>query len=345
MDTDQLKTTLVGFAAAVGVLSVLLYLVGVGDLVETLARADAERVALVVAVTLGWLFAWGLSLRTVLGVLGQDVSPIQTFLVFAGAMFNNNITPFGQAGGEPVTALLIARTTDTEYATGLAAIASVDTLNFVPSISLALVGAAYFATEVTFSQHLRLATGAVVLLALAVPVGAVFLWRRRDRLEASAVDLFHRVGGWIGRHVPGVPTPTRDGIRHRVDHFFEAIERVATSPRGLALALGYSALGWLCQMLGLWLAFEAIGVPVKLSVVMFVVPMGAIAGVTPLPGGAGGIESVLVLLLAAAPLPGVTNSAALAAVVIYRGAVYWVPVVVGGIVMGTVGAGVRGRGV
>jgi hypothetical protein len=50
---------------------------------------------------------------------------------------------------------------------------------------------------------------------------------------------------------------------------------------------------------------------------------------------------VLVFLLVAAPLPGVTESAALAAVVIFRGAVYWVPVVLGGIVMSTVGAGVR----
>jgi uncharacterized protein (TIRG00374 family) len=341
MDTDQLKTTLVGFGGAIAVLAVLLYLVGVGDLVDQLSRADTGTVALVVAVTVGWLFAWGLALRTVLGVLGERVSPVRTFLVFSGAMFNNNVTPFGQAGGEPVTALLISKTTDTEYGTGLAAIASVDTLNFVPSISLALVGAAYFATEVTFGQNLRIATAGVVVLALAVPALALLLWRNRERVEASAVGLFYRAGSWVGRHVPGVSPPERESIQRRVDHFFEAIERVAASPRGLALALGFSALGWLFQMSGLWLAFEAIGVPVKLSIVMFVVPMGAIAGVTPLPGGAGGIESVLVFLLVAAPLPGVTESAALAAVVIYRGAVYWVPVVVGGVVMGTVGADVR----
>lgn len=341
MDSDQLKATLVGFGGAIAVLALLLYLVGVDDLVATLARADTRTVGLVIAVTLGWLFAWGMALRTVLGVLGQRVSPIQTFLVFAGAMFNNNITPFGQAGGEPVTALLISETTDAEYGTGLAAIASVDTLNFIPSISLALIGAAYFATEVTFGQNLQLATAGVVVLAIAVPVGGFLLWRHRDRVETTAVDVVYRVGGWAGRNVPRVSAPDRDALESRVEHFFEAIERVAASPRGLALALGFSTLGWLFQMSGLWLAFEAIGVPVKLSIVMFIVPMGAIAGVTPLPGGAGGIESVLVFLLVAAPLPGVTQSAALAAVVIYRGAVYWVPVVLGGVVMGTVGAGAR----
>jgi len=341
MDTDQLKATLVGFGGAIGVLALLLYFVGVGDLVEYLSGADTSTVGLVVAVTVGWLFAWGLALRTVLGVLGESVSRIQTFLVLSGAMFNNNVTPFGQAGGEPVTALLIAEVTDTDYGTGLAAIASVDTLNFVPSISLALAGVAYFATQTTFSENLQTAVAAVVVLAAVVTVGLALLWRNRDRVETGATNLFTRLATWAGNHVPRISDPGREVIQRRVRHFFEAIERVATNPRGLALALGYSALGWMLQMSGLWLAFQAIGVPVSLPVVLFVVPIGAIAGMTPLPGGAGGIEAVLVFLLVAAPLPGVTESVALAAVVIFRGAVFWVPIAIGGVVMGTVGAGAR----
>lgn len=341
METDRLKTTLVGFAGAVAVLALLLYLVGIGDLLQYLGQADRSTVGLVIVVTVGWLFAWGLALRTVLGVLGESVSPLQTFLVFAGATFNNNVTPFGQAGGEPVTALLISEVTDTEYGTGLAAIASVDTLNFVPSISLALVGVAYFASTTTLGDRLETAATVVVVLAVVVGGGLAVAWRSHERLEAGVVNRFSRVAGWAGEHVPRVSDPGREAIKRRVSHFFEAIERVATNPRGLALALGFSGLGWFLQMLGLWLAFQAIGEPVSFPVVMFVVPIGAIAGMTPLPGGAGGIEAVLVFLLVAAPLPGVTESVALAAVVIFRGAVFWVPIAIGGVVMGTVGAGAR----
>jgi uncharacterized protein (TIRG00374 family) len=341
MDTDQLKATLVGFAGAVAVLGLLLYLVGVGDLLQYLRDADATTVGLVVVVTVAWLFAWGLALRTVLGVLGRHVSPIKTFFVFSGAMFNNNITPFGQAGGEPVTALLISEVTDSDYGTGLAAIASVDTLNFVPSITLALLGMGYFATQTTFNARLESASMVVVGLTAGVVGGLVFAWRNHEQIEGAVVTLGTHIGRLAGKYVPRVEDPGRAGIERRVSHFFEAIERVATSPRGLVLALTFSALGWGLQMSGLWLAFQAIGEPVSLAVVMFVVPVGAIAGMTPLPGGAGGIEAVLVFLLVAAPLPGVTESVALAAVVIYRGAVFWVPVVLGGVVMGTVGAGVR----
>jgi uncharacterized protein (TIRG00374 family) len=342
MDADRLKTTFVGFFAALAVLALLLYFVGVEDLLAQLARAETGTVTLVVAATFGWLAAWGLSLRTVLGVLGETVSPYRALLVFAGATFNNNITPFGQAGGEPVTALLISQTTDAEYETGLAAIASVDTLNFVPSITLALVGAGYFATEVTFSRDLRVAVGAVVLLAAVVSSGAVVGWRKRYRIEERVVSGVVPLAQRLAEYIPRLSAPDPTSLERRIGRFFTAIERVATNPRGLALALGFSALGWLFQMTGLWLAFAALDVPVQFSVLMFVIPMGAIAGVTPLPGGAGGIETVLVFLLVAAPLPGVTESVALAAVVIFRGVLYWVPVVVGGIVMGTIGADISG---
>ncbi|MFB6280705.1 MAG: YbhN family protein [Haloferacaceae archaeon] len=339
MSRRKVRATALGFAGALVVLAALVSLVGVSDLLAVLRRADRGRVALVVGLAVCWLAAWGLALRTVLGVLGVGVSRLTAFLVFAGAMFSNNVTPFGQAGGEPVTALLVSRVTDAEYETGLAAIASVDTLNFVPSIVLALFGAGYYATEVTLgtNRDVALATVAVVVLAVGVPAAVYALWRRRYRLERRLVGrltpLIRRVAG----RLPRVPVPTAEGIERRITGFFRAIERVAADPRAIAVALGFSALGWGFQTLGLWIAFRAIGVPIPLSVAFFAVPVAAIAGVTPLPGGAGGIESVLVALLVAAPLPAVTEPVALAAVVVFRGAVYWTPVLIGGPVAGVIG--------
>ncbi|SHG70054.1 lysylphosphatidylglycerol synthase transmembrane domain-containing protein [Halobaculum gomorrense] len=338
MDSDQLRATVVGFLGAFAVLGALLSLVGVGDLVDVLQSASLEIVALVVVVTVGWLTAWSVALRTVLGVLGIRLSVVRSFLVFSGAMFSNNITPFGQAGGEPVAALLIAKVADTEYERGLAAIASVDTLNFVPSITLALVGAAYFATETTFGARLRFATAVVVALALLVP-GLVYLgWRNRYALESRVVSTVVPVISRVTDVLPVISAPTEESIESRIGHFFGAIERVATDRTGIAVSLAASSLGWVFQMIGLYLAFQAIDQPVPFSAMLFVVPMGAIAGITPLPGGAGGIEAVLVAVLVALPSVSVSATAALGAVVIYRAAVYWVPVIIGGTVVSVIGA-------
>ncbi|MFB6102456.1 MAG: YbhN family protein [Haloplanus sp.] len=339
MAGGRLRATVLGFVGALVVFAILFSLAGVGDLVAQLSGADLRVVALVFLSTLGWLAAWGFSLRTVLDVLGVSLSVPQAFFVFTGAMFSNNVTPFGQAGGEPITALLISRVTDTEYETGLAAIASVDTLNFVPSITIALIGVGYYVTETAFGTHrrLELALVAVAILAIGIPALVYLGWQRRYHLETRVVGVLTPVVRRVATHLPRVPVPTVGGIERRINGFFRAIERVATNPRGLALALALSSLGWFFQMLGLWLAFQAIGTPIPLSVALFVVPIGAIAGVTPLPGGAGGIESVLVVLLVAAPLPAVTEPIALAAVVVFRGMVYWTPTVLGGLVTGAVG--------
>ncbi|SFR49830.1 lysylphosphatidylglycerol synthase transmembrane domain-containing protein [Halogeometricum limi] len=335
MARENLRATVLGFLGAFAVFALLFYFAGVEELVDTLQMADVGTVGLVVLTTLAWLAAWSLALRTVLGVLGVDLSLAKSFFIFSGAMFSNNITPFGQAGGEPVTAYLISQSADAEYETSLAAIASVDTLNFVPSITIALVGAAYYATEVTLgtNRNLVLALAAVVVLAVAVPALGYTTWQYRYQLEDRIVSALTPAIRTVARYVPRAPVPTETGVERRIDGFFRAIERVATNPRGLAIALGASAFGWFCQMLGLWLSFRAIGIDIPLSIAMLVVPIGAIAGVTPLPGGAGGIETVLVALLLAAPLPTVTRSIAVAAIVIFRGAVYWVPTLLGGGVM------------
>jgi hypothetical protein len=340
MARENLRATLVGFAATLVVFGVLFYTAGVDDLVAQLTTAEPRYAALVFFATLGWLAAWGGALRTVLGVLGVELSRFRSFLVFCGAMFSNNITPFGQAGGEPVTALLINRATDTEYETGLAAIASVDTLNFVPSITIALVGAGYYATEVTLGRRLEFAIGAVGLLAVGVPSLVYVGWRRRYEIERRVIDALVPVIQRIARVVPRVSVPTAEGLERRVTGFFRAIERVAANPRGLAIALTLSSVGWAFQMVALWVAFVAIGEPIALSIALFVVPIGAIAGVTPLPGGAGGIEWTLAILIAAAS-PAVGFNVATAGVVLFRGFVYWTPVVLGGTVLGTTGIGDR----
>ena len=115
-----------------------------------------------------------------------------------------------------------------------------------------------------------------------------------------------------------------------METFFTAIERIGSTRRQLLIALGFSTLGWLCQTVALWLAFHAVGTSVPLLQLFFVIPIGVIAGLTPLPGGLGGVESVLITLLIAI---GVTAATAASAVIIFRGFMYLLPTVLGGSVV------------
>lgn len=330
------RTTSVGFLGALIVLAIIVTLVGVEDTIAAMAQANPRIVFVMFLAAIVWLVAWGLALRTVLSVLGPLLSPATAVLVFAGATFANNVTPFGQAGGEPVTALLISRVAKSDYETGLAAIASVDALNFVPSVTLGLTGLGYLAATAVLGRRLQVATLAVVGVGVALIVGGFIGWRHRYEVEAVVVRALTPVVRFGGRILPRHSSPSRAVIKGRIESFFTAIDRVAGDRESLALALGFSTVGWLGLAASLWLALLALGHRVPFPIVIAVIPVGSLASVTPLPGGLGGVEAVLITLLPAAA--GVTPTVATAAVLVHRTGTYWFPTVLGagaGVALGT----------
>ena len=336
MGSDRFPT-LVGFGGALIVLAALVWVVGVDDILAALTKARVPVVALVGAVAALWRTWWGLALKTVLGALGSPVSARTAVLVYAAAVFSNNVTPFGQAGGEPVSALLIAEAADSEYETGLAAIASVDTLHFIPSVGFAIAGFTFvIAGAVQLGRNLLFAAGAVAVLAVALPVGSYLGWRYRYELEATVVDLATPIVRTVWRVLPGRSPPTHTGIEERIERFFLAIDRVAGDRSTLVETIGYSALGWLALSGSLWLSLYSLGAVVPVATVLLVGPVGSIASVTPLPGGSGAIETVIVTLLV--PTAGVSLAVATSAVLIHRGATYWLPTLLGGGVASALGA-------
>jgi uncharacterized protein (TIRG00374 family) len=336
MDGDR-RTTILGFLGALAILLVLFWFVGVNEILAALSDARLPIVAAIVPVALVWLAAWGMALYTVLEALGEHVSPPKAILVFSAAVFSNNVTPFGQAGGEPLSALLISRAADSEYETGLAAIASVDALHFVPSVGLALVGITFFAVQtVELGRNLLIAAIAVVGLAVAIPTAAYLGWRYRYELEAAVVRVFTPVIRFIGRVLPRRDPMDHHVIERRIEGFFAAIDRVAGSRKTLATAIGFSFLGWVALGTSLWLSVYALGNSIPIAAALVVIPVGSIAGITPLPGGLGGIETAFVILLVSTtPIGAATASAA---VVIHRGATYWLPTLLGGGVAAALGA-------
>ncbi|PSQ17193.1 lysylphosphatidylglycerol synthetase family protein [Halobacteriales archaeon QS_8_69_26] len=316
MRDGDVRALVVGFATAAAILAVLFWVVGIDEVAAALSRAELDLVALAALLMVAWMVAWGITLKIVLTVIGVEAGVLKAVLIYAAAGFANNVTPLGQAGGEPITALLIADVTDAEYETGLAAIASVDALNFIPSMTLALVGVAYYAINFDFGRRLEVLAAGVVGLAVVAVLLAALAWRYRYTLEERVVRALGPVLRAVGRVVPRVTPPDPDDLADRVEGFFGAVERVATDRRSFLAALTFSTLGWLSQALALWVAILALGVSIPVYVPLFVIPLGTTASVVPTPGGLGGIETVHILLLTLAT--GVTAPVATGAVTIHR---------------------------
>jgi undecaprenyl-diphosphatase len=180
----------------------------------------------------------------------------------------------------------------------------------VNALAGALVHFALLATFLTWagrslSGSFSLPSSSTVLLVLAVVaavVGIVMATRQGRRFAARKV-------------LPGVKT-SLDNLR-----------QVARSPAKLALLLGGSATVTLAYIGGLAASLQAFGGGAEIAEVGAVY-LGAsiIAAASPTPGGLGAIEAALVAGLTGL---GISPGAAVSAVLVYRLATYWLPVVPG----------------
>lgn len=322
------RSLILGFSGGVALLVGLLWIVDVGRVVAALRRADPALFGLAVGLALLWIAVWGLLLRTVLDTVGVPLPAGSSFFVCSAAVFANNVTPLAQAGGGPVTALLVSKVTGTRYETGLAGIASVDVLNAASSLGLMVLGVGVYASSFTLGSGLYAAVGSALVVAALVLVGSALLWRYRE-------EFTDRVAGWVAAAADRVRwgplesiTTSEADVATRIREFFRSVELVAADRRGLAVALSLSTVGWILQAVALVTVFAALGRDLPLVVALFAIPLSNLAGVAPLPGGLGGIEAALVALLA--PTTGIEAAVVTAAVILFRIAVYWVPVALGG---------------
>jgi uncharacterized protein (TIRG00374 family) len=335
VERAQLRATVVGFLLAAAVFAVMFYLLDARAVVAAARRADLTLLAGVAALMLLWNVAWGVVLWNVLQSLDVAASIGEAVLINAAASFANHVTPFGQAGGEPVTAWLVTRSTGTDYEVSLAGVASLDAINMVPSLTLAVVGVSYYLATASPPFELGRAPAVAAVALLTLVAVALVLWRTGWRPD---LGIGGRLVGAVRRvavAVPYVHAPDREAIADRVRTFVDSVKRVAGSHHRLAAALGFSALGWVLQGLALWLTFVALGSPVPVLAPLFVVPLGTIGSALPTPGGLGGTEAINVTAITL--VTGVAPATAAAAVTIHSVGGYLLTTSVGAAATGVIG--------
>jgi uncharacterized membrane protein YbhN (UPF0104 family) len=324
-----------GFAGWTVALGVFLLLFGTESVVSaarTLATPSAgPLVALGVVATV----CWGVSLWRTLSGVGAAVHPVRAVGLFFAATFINGVTPFGQTGGDPVSAVLVERTTGVDYESGLAAIVSVTGVNRLVSVGVA--GVAGMLTLRAGTTPESLAVGGPVTLvaagALLAVVGVVGIvgaggpsagteGRRRatSSVRAAASTAHRRLPRRVRRRLAA--------LRSRGVRFTRAMRRTLGDRRTTATVVCFGVLGEVALGATLWGTLVLLGAPASPALALAVVPLSRVGAVAPTPGGAGGVEVALAGLLVAlgsvaAPVAGV---AALA----FRLLTFAVPTVVGG---------------
>ncbi|PSP15440.1 hypothetical protein BRC62_07505 [Halobacteriales archaeon QH_10_67_13] len=298
--------------AAIGVVFWLLIfggfvaLAGVGDFIETASQISPSRFAVMLGANGLGVLAMGLALYVIAHNVGLGFSAIESVFLNTTVGLAHNLTPFGQAGGIPVSGAILSRQTDRPYEECLAVLSAKDIVGFVPAILVFVVGGGYLALfGRSVPGRLRPLVAAFSLFVVIVVSVAALIYRYPE----PAYRVLSRLVAWINRTVARLPLiPSLD----------------PTEVQTTTTAVG-------SQGILLWLTLGGVGVELSPVLTVFIIPVSLLASGLPLPGGSGGVESLQVLLVVAAS--GAAASTVITAVLVSRGLVYWTPIIMGSITL------------
>ncbi|MFB6304987.1 MAG: lysylphosphatidylglycerol synthase domain-containing protein, partial [Haloferacaceae archaeon] len=166
-----------------------------------LEGTTTPRLALAVALVALASGLWGVGLAVVLAAVGRRVPLRRAVPLFVATAFLNNVTPFGQVGGDPVSGALVAASEGVAYEVGLAGIAALNALNRVAAVALGVVGAAVLLSRGVAVAGLgrTAAVAAAATVVVAAAVVTLFAWRvpatpagETDRSPTGRLD-----AGWL----------------------------------------------------------------------------------------------------------------------------------------------------
>ncbi|WP_433628203.1 lysylphosphatidylglycerol synthase transmembrane domain-containing protein [Halomicrococcus sp. NG-SE-24] len=326
VDRSTVAKVLVGFAVAGAILYLFGRVIGWSELQAALADADPKWVVVACASTVVSLVFWSKAWDVILSVFGIDI-PLRSLVVtYFAATFGDYVTPFGKAGGSPFVAFVLSTDDRATYEESLAGVLMAELLNLVPFFAFAAIGGLALAFRSDITGQARYLVWGLAGMAILVPALVYAGWRNQGFVETLVVTVVSPVAARTSR-------VEVTSIRGRVREFFQGVEEIATHPDAVKRTLPYAFLGWLFFALPLYFAGLTFGVHLDPFVVFFVVPASTVAGLTPTPGGLGGVEFAVVALIVALTAGGAAVSWGTAGVIalVYRVASYWFVLAAGGL--------------
>lgn len=310
--TDDAATTvhrtrrwLMGVAVALVVAVVVDELItGSGWLTTALATittASPTGLGFALAATLASMACFGMARRAALHAAAVPVTAGKAI----GASFAAGAVHTTMPGGTVLAAAYFYRRMRAWGASSSVAAWCLATTGVIASATLALFTIAGIAAGGTAS----LTSTVVEISAFGAVITALVTITRRPHLLVRPASTVLR---WLN-HARSKPAET--GLA-AVLSTIDDLATIRPTRRHWLTCAGWSMANWVLDAICLWAAATAIGVPISIAALVIAYTAGMVAAsVSPLPAGAGAVETAMVLGLT---VTGAPAAAALGAVLIYR---------------------------
>ena len=328
------KKTLFFLGLSIVILAVMLYLVGIDQVIEALKLAKLEFIGIAIALQIFTYYLYTLRWKILNNLADMDVGIKKLLPMVLVGLAVNNITPSGRGGGEPVRAYILAKENNYPMQETFATVVADRALDTFPFVLLAVL------TIIGMALYLDFDLWLLILMILAVTAIVIILILL---IYMSINPNFgKRVDGWIiglvRRFYKKNSEELEDKIHNVISGFQDTMKLVIYNKRVMYYALPLSFIIWIFEILRVYFVFLAFGAHVNPVVIGEVFILACLAGMIPLlPGGLGAVDGIMIIFYSAA---GITASISAAATVIERLISFWMATILGLVILPYYGSSV-----
>ena len=321
------KKSIIFFGISILILVVMLYFVGIDNVIDALKVADLKYIVLAIIVQFFTIFLYALRWKILNGIANMDVKTTKLFPMVLVGLAVNNITPSGRGGGEPVRAYLLSREEGypmEETFASVVADRALDTFPFVIMAVLTIIGMTLY-----FDLDMKLIVLMVVSVVFIVIVLLFLIYMCINPSFGKRVDRW--IIGLVRRFYKKNSEEFENKVHNIIKGFQGTMNMLIYNKKVLYYALPLSFMIWVFEILRVYFVFFAFGADVNLIVIGEVFILASLVGMIPLlPGGLGAVDGIMIIFYSAA---GISASIAAAATVIERLISFWMPTILGMVIL------------
>ena len=328
------RKTILLLGISVIILLVMLWFIGIDQVITSLKLANLYIIALAIVVQVVTYFLYTLRWQILNKSADMDVSIKELLPMVLVGLAVNNITPSGRGGGEPVRAYILSNEKNYQFEDTFATVVADRALDTFPFVVLAAI------TIVAMTLYFDMPTWLLVVMVVAVI--AIIIIMAIIIYMCINPNFGKRVDGWIiglvRRFYKKNSEELENKIHEAVFGFQDTMKNLVSDKKALYYTVPLSFLIWIFEIFRVYMVFLAFGANVSLIVIGEVFIVASLVGMIPLlPGGLGTIDGSMILLYSSA---GISSSISAAATVIERLISFWMATIIGLVILPKYGSSI-----
>ena len=317
------KKTVLLLIFSVAILLVMLWFVGIDQVISALKMANPLIIVLAIATQVFTYFLYTLRWQILNNLTEMDVSIKELLPMVLVGLAVNNITPSGRGGGEPVRAYVLAKRKNYQFEETFATVVADRALDTFPFVVLAAMTIAAMALYFDFDLWLLIVMVVAVIVIVVVLIVLIYMCINPgfgQRVEGWIIGLVRR---FYKKNSEELESKIHDGIFG----FQDTMKLLISNKKVMSYTIPLSFVIWLFEILRVYLVFLAFGANVSLITIGEVFIVASLVGMIPLlPGGLGAIDGIMIVFYSAA---GISTSISAAATVVERLISFWMATIIG----------------